>query len=198
MEIRELNVNNIDDIKNAILNIFSKDPWNDTWTEEQLHLYVLELIENKNSLSFGFYENQNLVGISLGKVKHWCEGTEYWIEEFGILPEKQKSGLGSLFLTFIERVLKSKEVTSIVLLTENMVPAYTFYQKNGFKEQKETVFFSKKITGIARTATTRRGKTPSRRDTTRAVGKKAKTDARTASTPYGQYPVRLVPEELFV
>ena len=162
MEIRELNVNNIDDIKNAILNIFSKDPWNDTWTEEQLHLYVLELIENKNSLSFGFYENQNLVGISLGKVKHWCEGTEYWIEEFGILPEKQKSGLGSLFLTFIERVLKSKEVTSIVLLTENMVPAYTFYQKNGFKEQKETVFFSKKITGIARTATTRRGKTPSR------------------------------------
>ena len=113
-------------------------------------------------LSFGFYENQNLVGISLGKVKHWCEGTEYWIEEFGILPEKQKSGLGSLFLTFIERVLKSKEVTSIVLLTENMVPAYTFYQKNGFKEQKETVFFSKKITGIARTATTRRGKTPSR------------------------------------
>ncbi len=93
MEIRELNVNNIDDIKNAILNIFSKDPWNDTWTEEQLHLYVLDLIENKNSLSFGFYENQNLVGISLGKVKHWCEGTEYWIEEFGILPEKQKSGL---------------------------------------------------------------------------------------------------------
>ena len=34
-------------------------------------------------------------------------------------------------------------------------------------------------------STTRRGKTPSRRDTTRAVGKKAKTDARTASTPYG-------------
>lgn len=54
MEIRELNVNNIDDIKNAILNIFSKDPWNDTWTEEQLHLYVLELIEIKTLYLLAF------------------------------------------------------------------------------------------------------------------------------------------------
>lgn len=145
MEIRELNINHIDDIKNVILNIFSKDPWNDKWTEEQLHLYISELISNKNSLSFGLYENQVLIGISLGKIKHWYEGTEYWIEEFGILPEKQRNGLGSLFLTTIENMLKNKGITFIVLLTENTVPAYIFYQKNGFKEQKESVFFSKKI-----------------------------------------------------
>lgn len=144
MEIRELNINHINDIKNVILNIFSKDPWNDKWTEEQLHLYISELISNKNSLSFGLYENQVLIGISLGKIKHWYEGTEYWIEEFGILPEKQRNGLGSLFLTTIENMLKNKGITFIVLLTENTVPAYIFYQKNGFKEQKESVFFSKK------------------------------------------------------
>lgn len=47
MDIREININYIDAIKKLMIDIFSKEPWNDTWTDAQLHLYVSELIENK-------------------------------------------------------------------------------------------------------------------------------------------------------
>ena len=105
MDIRELNFYYIDTIKKLMVDIFSKEPWNDTWTDEQLHLYVSELINNKNSLSFGLFENNNMIGMALGHIKHWYEGTEYWIDEFGVIPEKQQCGIGAEFLTGIEKAL---------------------------------------------------------------------------------------------
>ena len=145
MDIRPLNRQNISDIETVILNIFSRPPWNDTWTDDQLHLYVRELMADKNSLSFGLYENQTLIGIALGKIKHWYEGTEYWIEEFGILPEQQRKGVGSRFLKKLEKILTEKGISAFVLVTKRSVPAYFFYQKNGFEEQNDCVLFSKTL-----------------------------------------------------
>lgn len=145
MDIREINIDHIDAIKKLMLDIFSKEPWNDTWTDDQLHLYVSELIENKISLSFGLFEDDNMIGMALGHVKHWYEGTEYWIDEFGILPEKQHCGVGIEFLTEIERALIDKGVIYIVLITERTVPAYDFYKRNGFEEKEKTCFFVKRV-----------------------------------------------------
>ena len=50
-----------------MLDIFSVDPWNDAWTDEQLHTYISELIGNKNSLSYGIYQHDTLIGMALGK-----------------------------------------------------------------------------------------------------------------------------------
>lgn len=103
------------------------------------------MIGNKNSLSFGAYKDEILIGMALGRIKSWYEGTEYWIDEFGILPEMQQSGLGTKFIHEIEQVLAGKGFAHIVLLTERNVPAYRFYQKNGFEEMVDTVFFVKPI-----------------------------------------------------
>ncbi len=145
MDIRELNLDHIDAIKRLMIDIFSKEPWNDTWTDEQLHLYVYEMIENKNSLSFGLFEDDNMIGMALGHVKHWYEGTEYWIDEFGILPAKQGDGVGTEFLVEIEQSLADKGIIYIALLTERTVPAYNFYKRNGFDEKEETSFFVKRL-----------------------------------------------------
>ena len=128
-----------------MLDIFSGEPWNDVWTDKQQHAYVSELIENKNSLSFGVYLDGNLIGMALGRTKSWYEGTEYWIEEFGILPDRQQSGTGSAFIKEMEKILAEKGIEYIVLLTERNVPAYRFYKKNGFREKEENVFFVKAL-----------------------------------------------------
>ncbi len=145
MEIREINLDQIEQIKQRMLDIFSGEPWNDRWTQEQLHCYIAELTGNTNSLSFGLYREDALIGIALGRVKSWYEGREYWIEEFGILPELQQKGFGSAFLNGIEEILAKKGIPYVALLTQRNFPAYHFYVKNGFEEQKETVFFVKKI-----------------------------------------------------
>lgn len=140
MEIKELSINNIEEIKSLFYDIFTKDPWNDDWSDRtQLHEYITDLIGNRNSLSLGLYEGNDLIGLSLGSIMHWCTGTEYYIFEFCIKTEKQGKGAGTAFLKRVQDYAISKQITHIFLQTERTVPAYAFYKKNGFTELEDHV-----------------------------------------------------------
>lgn len=146
MEIRKLSTDNIEEIKFIIKETFSKEPWNDDWSDEQqFHSYILDLIDNKNSLSLGLYDNSNLIGVSLGRIKHWYTGTEYWIDDLAILPKAQGHGCGSKFIDLIENFIKKQDIVGIVLFTEKDIPAYSLYVKKCFEEKKERVFFEKHL-----------------------------------------------------
>jgi len=144
--MKELDVEQIEEIKALFFNIFSNKPWIDDWSDSlQLHEYIEDLIGNNNSLSLGLFENNQLIGLSLGYIMHWCTGTEYYIFEFCIDTEKQGKGLGTDFLNKIEKFAESKKITHIFLQTERTVPAYDFYQKNGFSELKDHVSLFKNL-----------------------------------------------------
>ncbi len=145
MKVVELSPEKIADVKRVMLEIFTREPWNDTWTDRQLEQYLRELMGNANSLAFGLYDGETLIGISLGRVIHWYEGTEYWIDELGLIPERQRQGYGAGFLARIEDCLLKREIAYIVLLTEKSVPAYHFYLKNGFLDKPEQAFFVKSV-----------------------------------------------------
>lgn len=140
IEIKEFCIDQIEKIKTLFFNIFSNEPWNDDWSDSvQLHKYLYDLIGNNNSLSLGLFDDDKLIGLSLGYVMHWYAGTEYYIFEFCIETELQGQGLGTDFLRKIEEYAESKEITHIFLQTERTVPAYHFYQKNGFAEIEDHV-----------------------------------------------------------
>lgn len=146
MEIRKLSTDNIEEIKFIIKETFSKEPWNDDWSDEQqFRSYILDLIDNKNSLSLGLFDNDNLIGVSLGRIKHWYTGTEYWIDDLAILPKAQGHGCGSQFIDMIERFIKKQGIVGIVLFTEKDILAYGLYVKKSFEEKKERVFFEKHL-----------------------------------------------------
>ena len=140
MELRELSNKDINEIKQLFCDIFTNEPWNDDWSDEQqLHKYITDLIGNRNSLSLGLYECDELIGLSLGSIMHWYTGTEYYIFEFCIKTEKQGKGAGTAFLKLVEEYVKSKQITHIFLQTERTVPAFEFYRKNGFTELEDHV-----------------------------------------------------------
>ncbi len=145
IELRELNIEGIEEIKTFFVDIFTKEPWYDDWSnKEQLHAYIIDLIGNKNSLVLGLFENNDMVGLTMGSVKHWYTGTEYCVDEFCVKREEQGRGLGTQFLEAIEAYIKSKGMTQIFLLTERNVAAYYFYKKNGFVELENHVSLFKK------------------------------------------------------
>lgn len=146
MEIKKLSTENIEDIKFVIKETFSREPWNDDWhDEQQFQLYILDLIDNKNSLSLGLYDNGELIGVSLGRIKHWYTGTEYWIDDLAVLPKVQGHGCGLKFIDLIEKFMKEKGIVGIVLFTEKDIPAYGLYVKKDFEEQENRVFFEKRL-----------------------------------------------------
>ncbi len=145
-ELKQLDISNIDTIKPFFVDIFTNEPWNDDWSdEEQLHQYIMDLIGQTNSLTLGFFLKGEMVGLAMGHIKHWYEGTEYYIEEFCICRTKQGLGIGTEFLKSIEQNIVSQNIKHIFLQTERNVPAYHFYKKNEFIELSEHVSFIKEI-----------------------------------------------------
>ncbi len=125
--IKELNIENKEEIKSLFKEVFTNEPWNDDWSDPvQLDEYILDLIGNKNSLSIGLFENDKITGLSLGSIMHWHIGTEYYIFEFCIKKDKQGKGYGTEFLKLIEEYTKQKQITHIFLQTERNVPAFDF------------------------------------------------------------------------
>ena len=144
VELRELNIKDIDMIKNFFRAVFTQEPWNDDWSdEEQLHAYIMDLAGNRNSLTLGLFENDNMVGLSMGHVRHWYKGTEYYIDELCIKTEEQGKGFGTEFLKQIESHILKKKMKNVFLQTEKDVPAYQFYIKNDFIELEKHVSFYK-------------------------------------------------------
>lgn len=133
-------------IKTLFFSVFTAEPWNDDWSDEQqLDLYIDDLLGQGNSLTYGVWEDSELLAIAMGRSKHWYTGTEYCIDEFCVRTDRQGQGIGTYFLTEIEAAIKAMGFTHIFLQTEKNVPAYDFYLKNGFYRLPEDVSFAKKV-----------------------------------------------------
>ena len=144
--LRKLDTDNFDRIKKFFVDVFTNEPWNDDWSnEEQLKGYIMDLIGNVNSLTLGYFIDDEMVGLSRGYIRHWYTGTEYYIDEFCICRNKQGIGIGTKFLKDVEQYIMNNGMTHIFLQTERTVPAYNFYKKNGFYELEEHVSFAKRL-----------------------------------------------------
>lgn len=143
--IKKLGITSIEDVKKLFLKVFTDEPWNDIWDDNQINLYLDDLMNNNSSLPLGYYHEGQLIGLSLGYIFHWWQGTDYFVKELCIDNDFQNQGHGKAFLVLIEKYLKEHEITAYYLNTEKDVDAYQFYIKNGFTELKNNVFLAKNI-----------------------------------------------------
>lgn len=145
-ELKRLSLDDKETIKDVFVSVFTKEPWNDDWSDkEQLDMYINDLIGQGYSLTYGLYEDNELIGISMGYIKHWYSGTEYIINELCIKTDRQGAGAGTFFLAEIEKAIKQLGLKQIFLLTDSNVPAYDFYKKNCYVKEETTVALSKRI-----------------------------------------------------
>ena len=145
--LKRLGAEDREKIKKVFASVFTKEPWCDDWSDpEQLDLYIQDLTGQSYSLTYGLFDDADeLIGISLGHIKHWYSGTEYIINELCIRTDRQRAGAGTFFIREIEKAILELGLKQIFLLTDSSVPAYAFYRKNGFVESKTKVAFSKPV-----------------------------------------------------
>ena len=128
------------------LKVLSLEDRNDDWSDrKQLDAYITDLTGQSYSLTLGYFDGDRIMGLSMGYIKHWYSGTEYVINEFCVDRHSQGKGIGTAFMKAIEAYLSEKGICQIFLLTDKDVPAYTFYQHNGFTEQIGNVAFAKRF-----------------------------------------------------
>lgn len=133
-------------IRDLFVSVFTREPWNDDWSDgKQLQQYIQDLTGQGNSLAFGLYEDEELIAVSMGHIKHWYSGTEYCIDELCVSPFKQGRGIGTIFVSEIEKACKKMGFTHLFLLTDDDVPAYSFYKRLGFNELQHNAAFAKRL-----------------------------------------------------
>lgn len=86
-----------------------------------------------------------MVGLAMGCIRHWYEGTEYYIDELCISTNMQGKGIGTEFIKQIEGYMKTEGLSRIFLQTDRGMPAYEFYKKRGFEELQNHVSFVKSM-----------------------------------------------------
>ena len=146
MELRKLTVADREIITELFRDVFTNEPWNDDWSnEDQLYAYITDLTGQSYSLTFGFFDEDQLVALSMGYIKHWYSGTEYYLDELCVARHLQGKGIGSRFLEAVEAWLSENGIRQIFLQTEHNVPAYQFYLNHGFHELQGHVSFAKQI-----------------------------------------------------
>ena len=146
--LKKLTKENTEDIITLFRSVFTAEPWKDDWSDEnQLQMYINDLTGNENSLTYGLFDEGELVGLSMGYVMHWYMATEYYIFELCIRTDRQGEGLGTYFLDEMEKELLAHDIKQIYLQTEENVPAYEFYKKRGFFVLNGHMSLGKNIVG---------------------------------------------------
>ncbi len=146
MEFRQLTPESFEDIKAFFRDVFTKEPWNDDWSDDdQLTMYITELICSANSLTYAMFDGEEMTALSMGHIKHWYSGTEYYIEELCVRTDLQGRGIGTEFIEHIENALRELGLTHIFLQTDRDMPAYEFYLRRGFSELSKHVSFAKDV-----------------------------------------------------
>ena len=123
--------------------VFSREPWNETWERPQaVEEFLQRHSRNSNFLGYVALADGVLVGASIGFLKPWIRGEEYYIDEYFVDSDRQGQGIGSELMAAIKADLAHKGVPAILLNTERTAPAYGFYRKAGFEELEGLVILA--------------------------------------------------------
>lgn len=134
MNLIKISNEHIEECVDLFIDVFTKDPWNDTYTSrEQVVNFFRNYMASNYFVGYILKEQNNIIALSIGMKKPWINGMEYYIDQFCVKSELQGKGIGSQFLKLIEHEIQAEKMNAIMLNTESGFPSENFYLKNGFQ-----------------------------------------------------------------
>lgn len=120
--------------------VFEKEPWFEKSERSDVERYFLNFMDCNKFVGYVAKKNEKIVAVSIGFLKPWIKGEEYYIDQFYVDYSLQGQGIGTFFLSKIKEKLIALKVHAIILSTEKGFPSYEFYKKNGFAQIDELCF----------------------------------------------------------
>lgn len=112
--------------------VFSKEPWLDCDERSDVESYFINFYNLNKFAGYVLKKDDKIIALSLGFLKPWIKGEEYYIDQFCVDYSCQGKGIGSFLLNSIKNDLAQKNIHAMMLNTEKDYPSYQFYIKNGF------------------------------------------------------------------
>lgn len=120
--------------------VFSKEPWFENSDRNDVERLFINFMENNKFVGYVLKSNNKIIAVSIGFLKPWIQGEEYYIDQFYVDYNFQGKGIGTYFLSKIREYLIKMDIHAIILATEKSYPSYDFYKKNGFSQIDDLCF----------------------------------------------------------
>ena len=134
----------IEQVVDLFIDVFSKEPWNDSWkSNKNAEEFLQDIVDTPGFKSLLYIKDDKVIGVLFGHTIKWCEGDEFYIREFFVDSNFQGKGIGTKLMEELERKLKKEDIHTVVLLTERNTEARKFYENKGYKINDDIVFMYK-------------------------------------------------------
>lgn len=120
--------------------VFSREPWLENSDRDDVERLFLNFMDGNKFIGYVGKSSDRIIDVSIGFLKPWIKGEEYYIDQFYVDYNSQRKGIGTLFLGKIKECLKEIDVHAIILATEKGYPSFEFYKKNGFSPIDDLCF----------------------------------------------------------
>ncbi|MBX9967601.1 GNAT family N-acetyltransferase [Priestia aryabhattai] len=125
------------------LDVFTRKPWNEQWTEESAKERLTDLLNTPKFIGYLFYDQGDLIGMIAGHAKKSYSGMTFYVAELCVSASVQGKGYGSAILSRFENELQRHDINSLYLLTATGGAAQAFYEKNGYAVNDQRVVLKK-------------------------------------------------------
>lgn len=128
------------DIKEQVSKLFSQ------LSPNKIQLDLEEVLNEKNQITVAYCEEKNkIIGIALLCTYKVISGNKGWIEDVVVDSASRGKGIGRKLINLLIKVGEEKELSEILLFTEDhRLAAINLYSSVGFKLKDSKIYFKKK------------------------------------------------------
>jgi len=132
MEIVQVKESDIDGHAALLVEVFSQEPWCESWVFENAHDRLLCYKKAPYFLGLSAIENGELIGFVFGNFEPYQKSSQFIIKEMCVKTKKQRTGVGKKLLSELNSLLKQSNASTSYLLTRKGGPAELFYLNSGY------------------------------------------------------------------
>lgn len=137
----------IEKCADIFFDIYKNEPFNYSWVKKDSVLnYFTDIFKTPKFRGFVLYTENGAEGICVGVISDYFKVKKYRVSEIFVGRRFQKRGVGSKFLTEIQKILYKDGINIIEITTDKNTPAFNFYLKNNYSILKNNINMIK-ITG---------------------------------------------------
>jgi len=135
--VKEFSIFDFQQVCKIFMQTFNLPPWNDENTLVTARIYLQELLDNRRFFGFTIWENDSLAGFVFCHARYNWRGDDTTIDIMCVSPDYQRKGYGTILVNTVEQYAKENSLGGVGLSTSLNTPAFSFYEKLGFKHHKD-------------------------------------------------------------
>ncbi|WP_311486192.1 GNAT family N-acetyltransferase [uncultured Anaerococcus sp.] len=115
------------------------------WTFEKANKRIRQVLLTPDSYCLIQEVNGLYTGFLMGYIKEYDDLKSYFLEEIVVFKDYQNKGIGTLFISELQKQLLNRDVSMIELMSVNDAKHLKFYEKFSFEKTNNLLVMSKFI-----------------------------------------------------